>query len=228
MKRSLFYRIWLLVFTLMLSVLFLQGCKFSLSPEVYVSDLLDLKGELITIPTTVKLEVISKDSFTESKDRITMILQDYFGKVSKVSYEQDGFNSYYVAQVDIPIVKDQNQEKELGYTIFLIRLVDNKEGIGLVLTFNRPLFNSLKDRIFKEFSQTISAEDMSLDITLVNDLKNDVNLEAQGVYLDKNPYPFMSNYTLGRREKVNIVFSDVLRDYLIKSGDVEFIYLIIK
>ncbi|MCS7366376.1 MAG: hypothetical protein NDF52_00655, partial [archaeon YNP-WB-062] len=40
---------------------------------VYVSDLLDLKGgagNSINIPTTIKLEMISKDSFTENKDQI--------------------------------------------------------------------------------------------------------------------------------------------------------------
>jgi len=224
-------KLWLLAVTLILFILFLQGCKFSLSPEVYVSDLLDLKGgagNSINIPTTIKLEVISKDSFTENKDQITMILQDYFGKVSKVSYEQDGFNNYYVAQVNIPAVKEQKQEKGLGYAIFLIRLVDDKEGVRLVLSFNKSVFNSLRDRIFKEFSQTISADDMSLDINLVNDLKNDITLDVQSVYIDKYPYPFRSRYLLGRREKINIVFSDVLRDYLIRSGDAEFVYIILK
>jgi len=69
---------------------------------------------------------------------------------------------------------------------------------------------------------------MSLDINLVNDLKNDITLDVQGVYIDKYPCPFRSRYILGRREKVNIIFSDVLRDYLIKSGDAEFAYIILK
>ncbi|MGC8971826.1 MAG: DUF7424 family protein [bacterium] len=231
MKGSLVFRVCLLIITLALSIIFLSGCNFSLSPEIYLSDLLDLKdgpNNSIAIPSTVKLEIISKDSFIENKDRITIMLQDYFGKVSKVSYEADGFNNYYVAQVNIPIVKDQKQEKIVGYAMFLIRLVEDNEGIRLILSFNNSVFNSFKDRIFEEFSQSITAENISFDITLVNDLKSDVILEVQGVYLDKYPYPFRSRYELGRRDKVNIIFSDVLRDYLVKSGDIEFAYLILK
>jgi hypothetical protein len=229
MKRSLSYRIWLLVFTLMLSVLFLQGCKFSLSPEVYVSDLLDLKdgkNNVVSAPSIIKLEITSKEAFEEDKDKITAILRDYFGKVSKVSYkEEDGFNSFYVAEVNISAVKNSS---DLGTSLFSINVANDKKRIKVTLNFNRSTFNRLKDRLSREFFQTLDPEDMSLDITLVNDLKNDVTLEVQGVYLDKNPYPFRSNYTLGRREKVNIVFSNVLRDYLIKSGDVEFVYIILK
>jgi len=224
-------RILLLTALLILSILFLQGCGIFLSPEIYVSDLVDLKGgtnNSIFIPSTIKLEIISKDSYIENKDRITMMLQDYFGRVSRVSYEQDGFNNYYVAQVNIPLIKDQRQDKGLSYSMFLVRLIDDKEGLKLALSFNNSIFNSLKDRIFKEFSQTISADEISLSISLVNDLKSDITLEAQGVYLDKEPCPFRPRYILGRREKVNIAFSNVLRDYLVKSGDVEFLYLVMK
>lgn len=231
MKVGTVLRVFLLIVFLVLSVLFLQGCDLSLSPEVYVSDLLDLKegtSSSISVPSIIKLQVISKDSYTENRDRITMILQDYFGKVSRVSYAEDGFNSYYVAQINIPVVKGQKLEKGLGYAMFLINVLDDKEGIKLILTFNNTIFNSLKDRIFKEFSQTISADTIALDINLINDLKNDVTLEAQGVYIDKYPCPFRSRYVLGRREKVNIAFSNVLRDYLIKSGSAEFAYLAIK
>ncbi|MCX7914471.1 MAG: hypothetical protein N2511_07790, partial [Thermodesulfovibrionales bacterium] len=231
MKIRTVCKVSFLTVLLILSVLFLQGCDLLLSPEVYVSDLIDLKegtSTLISVPTIIKLQVISKDSYTENRDRITMILQDYFGRVSRVSYEEDGFNSYYVAQVNLPVVKDQKLEKGLSYAMFLINVLEDKEGIKLALIFNSTIFNSLKDRVFKEFSQTISVDEIALDINLVNDLKNDVTLEAQGVYLDKYPCPFRSRYVLGRREKVNIAFSNVLRDYLIKSGSAEFAYLIIK
>lgn len=231
MKINIICKSFLLTVFLLLSMIFLQGCNLSLSPEIYVSDILDLKegkSALITVPSIIKLQVISETSYIENRDRITMILQDYFGKVSRVSYEEKRFESYYVAQVNIPLVKDQKQEKSLSYAMFLINILDDKEGVKLVLTFNNSVFKSLKDRIYKEFSQTISTDTMSLDINLINDLKNNVTLEIQGVYIDQYPYPFRSKYTLDRKEKVNIVFSNVLKDYLIRSGSVEFAYLVIK
>ncbi|MGC8718255.1 MAG: DUF7424 family protein, partial [bacterium] len=132
---------------------------------------------------------------------------------------------FYVAEVNIPAVKNSS---DLGTSLFSINVANDKKRIKVTLNFNKSTFNRLKDRLSREFFQTLDPEDMSLDITLINDLKNEVTLEAQVVYLDKNPYPFKSNYTLGRRGKVNIVFSDVLRDYLVRSGCVEFAYLIIK
>ncbi|MBC7319632.1 hypothetical protein H5T89_03205, partial [bacterium] len=92
MKMRVVCRMSLLGIFLLLAVLFLQGCDLLLSPEIYVSDLVDLKegtNNSISVPSIIKLEVSSEDFYTENKDRITMILQDYFGKVSRVSYEED-------------------------------------------------------------------------------------------------------------------------------------------
>ena len=230
MKRDLRVK-YLILFIILASVAFLSGCKIHFSTEVYVSDLLALKNgeeDIIYIPSTLKLQVISEESYLESKDKITRILKKYFGELDRVSYESNNFESFYVAQLEVLARKSSAKGAPVEGGLFSFRVREDNKNIVLAVRFNNRLFKQLENEFFKEFSQTVDTKELHLSITMINDLRNDVKLVAQGVYMGGYPCPFGASYTLKRREKIDIVFSDVLRDYLVNSEDVEFANIILE
>lgn len=223
MRRKVMYLILVFAF-----IIFLSGCNTIFSPEIYVSDLLALKNEeddIVYISSILKLEVISKESYTENKDKITKILQKYFGEISKVSYKSENFKSFYEAELEVLSRKSLNRNPLEG-GIFGFRVREDNSSIVLAISFNARLFKQLKDEIFNEFYQTVNTDDLEIKITLINDLRNNVKIVTQGVYLGGHPCPFGVSYTLKRREKIDIIFSNVLRDYLVNSEEVEFLSII--
>jgi len=230
MKRDLRVK-YLILFIILASVAFLSGCKIHFSTEVYVSDLLALKNgeeDIIYIPSTLKLQVISEESYLESKDKITRILKKYFGELDRVSYESNNFESFYVAQLEVIAREGSGKGTPVEGGLFSFRVREDNKNIVLAVRFNNRLFKQLENEFFKEFSQTVDTKELHLSITMINDLRNDVKLVAQGVYMGGYPCPFGASYTLKRREKIDIVFSDVLRDYLVNSEDVEFANIILE
>jgi hypothetical protein len=96
-------------------------------------------------------------------------------------------------------------------------------GVSLFIRFNNPLFEELNSIILNNFYQTFDLKDFYIEIVLVNDLKKDVNVELQGVYVNSRPYPFLTRITMKNRDKLIIKFSDVLRDYMAQEGKTVFV-----
>jgi len=124
------------------------------------------------VKSVLKLEIISKDTFKENKDKITDIIKEYFDNVENVRYEENNLRSYYVADIEIPITKGlEIEDKILSFSF--------KEG-NLFIRFNNSLFEEVNSIILNNFYQTFDLKDFSIEIVLVNDLKKDVNVELQG------------------------------------------------
>ncbi len=195
---------------IILFIIFLSGCELNIASEVYIRDLYDFANDKnidsTMVKSVLKLEIFSKDTFKENKDKITDIIKEYFDNVENVRYEENNLQSYYVADIEIPITKGlEIEDKILSFSF---------NGVSLFIRFNNPLFEELNSIILNNFYQTFDLKDFSIEIVLVNDLKKDVNVELQGVYVNSRPYPFLTRITMKNRDKLIIKFSDVLRDYM--------------
>jgi len=194
----------------------LSSCKSEFLPEVYIRDLLDISDgteELIYTPATIKIEVSSKSSFEEDKEKITAILQKYLGKISNVSFEESGFDNFYVAQIEVPIRSFSSNG--LSENLFAFEVMkDENQNIVFAILFNNDLFEQMKKETYNTFYSTIEISDITIIIRLINDLREDIKITTQSVYLNDKPCPFKTSYILKRRRKANLLFSNVLRDYL--------------
>jgi hypothetical protein len=213
MKKFVIFSLIILFF------IFLSGCELNIASEVYIRDLYDFANDKTIDSTMVKsvlkMEIISKDTFKENKDKITDIIKEYFDNVENVRYEENNLRSYYVADIEIPITKGlEIEDKILSFSF---------NGVSLFIRFNNSLFEELNSIILNNFYQTFDLKDFSIEIVLVNDLKKDVNVELQGVYVNSRPYPFLTRITMKNRDKLIIKFSDVLRDYMAQEGKTVFV-----
>jgi hypothetical protein len=213
MKKFVIFSLIILFF------IFLSGCELNIASEVYIRDLYDFANDKnidsTMVKSVLKMEIISKDTFKENKDKITDIIKEYFDNVENVRYEENNLRSYYVADIEIPITKGlEIEDKILSFSF---------NGVSLFIRFNNFLFEELNSIILNNFYQTFDLKDFSIEIVLVNDLKKDVNVELQGVYVNSRPYPFLTRITMKNRDKLIIKFSDVLRDYMAQEGKTVFV-----
>ncbi|MCS7202479.1 MAG: hypothetical protein NZ841_06865 [Dictyoglomus sp.] len=215
--KKVIYILGILVF----SIVFLVGCDLKINSEIYLRDISEYiiqKNDKLEITTTLRIEIISEDTYKENRLKITRILKKYFGEVENIRFEQETFQNYYVGEVNLPLTTNAFSENLIWFTA-------DKDG-NIQLNFNGDIFSKLKTEIFDEFYQTLDTKKMYVEITLINDLRKDVFIEVQGVYLNNIAYPFLEKIILKNRQKVTISFSDVLRDYMVERGKVKFVKII--
>uniref|UniRef100_A0A7C3RIR8 DUF7424 domain-containing protein n=1 Tax=Dictyoglomus thermophilum TaxID=14 RepID=A0A7C3RIR8_DICTH len=200
----------------------LSGCKLDISSDIYLSDLYDFvndsKTDMIWVNSVLRLEIVSKNTFKENKDEITSVLEEYFDNVENVRYEENSLQSFYVADIEIPLTKSEEVEDRVISFSF--------KDDNLYVNFNNSLFEGLNSSIFNKFYQSIEINDLSIEVMLINDLKRDVSIELQGVYVNLKPYPFLKKLTMKNRDKMMIRFSNVLRDYVAQEGKTAFVKIV--
>lgn len=214
----------ILVSFILIFLIVLSEAKLELHPEIYLRDLYDFTtGSFVNmnIQATIRLEMLGayEKEFNEKKDGITQILTSYFDEIKNIRYEEDRtrviLTGYYVADVEIPVSTNES----LKNRIFMIS--SQRDG-SLIMVFNREIFEGLSKKI-AEKNVYLKLEDMVIQVTLINDLRKDVDIEVQGVYANNKPYPFTKKFTLKHREKLVITFSNVLRDYMVEEGKTTFV-----
>ncbi|MGB4187368.1 MAG: hypothetical protein WBK33_06090, partial [Limnochordia bacterium] len=87
--------------------------------------------------------------------------------------------------------------------------------------FNQQRFKELSDIVQEEFWQALSAKDFTLMLDLSNDLRENVVVAVEGVYVNQKPILYTAEFTLARREGLDIRLSDVMHDYLYEHLVVE-------
>lgn len=209
----------LIILSFILLLLIISGCKFGIYSEIYLSDVYEFTqnpASKCSIFSTIKLEILSEDTYRENKDKITNILLNYFWEIDNVRFEKGNLENYYVGDVDISFVRNKDESKTLVW------LTVDKDGI-LYMGFNKNAFEELSETVLTEFYQTLDIKDFNIEIVLVNDLKKDIVIEGQGVYINNKPMPFLNKVSVKNRQKIKIVFSNVLRDYMVDNEITPFV-----
>ncbi len=65
-----------------------------------------------------------------------------------------------------------------------------------------------------EFWTSISIEDWDISLNLINDTKSSALITIGNVYVDNKPVPYFQEFTLDRRDKMQVDFGPILRDYI--------------
>lgn len=208
---------------LLLASLLLAACQFDVTADLYLQDVIDVQeaGETILTNATLALEIGGADE--AEKQQIVAILNEQLHEVENVREEERDYSTYLVVDYKIPIIYADDVEgiyshSEIRNHIFTFALsADN----SLNLTFNKPRFDTLSDQLYEEFYQRLNFEDFSMRLYLQNDLRDDIDVTLYSVYANSVPLPYSSTFTLGRRDEIEIRFSDVLRDSVTTPQEME-------
>ncbi len=213
-KRLLLYLAITLLFVM------LTACKTDITMNLYVRDIVDVAiGETIVAHGVLKLE----HPGSELDDTIISIIKKGFPEASNFGVEQDGFDSFIIADIEVPVVTTAHQALDYPDSMFVIvsGAISHNEA-NLILIFSREVFSDLNDAVYKEYFQRLSVDDMTITVSIHNDLRYDVLFELMSVYANRVPIPFADTKTLVPRQNLEIRLSDVLRDFAYENRSVSF------
>lgn len=207
---------------IMLGLAFLlSGCTGEIIADLYVQDIIDVVEGEQGIFANASIAVESPGS--DSTEQVLELLKSCFRDVTNIREQTRDYTTYLLVDVKLPVV-DITRER-LPYDDLLTLLVsyDSEEG-GSLFGFgvNRDVFINLAKVVKEEFWQTISFSDFDLKIRLINDTKNNVGLLLQNVYMNQKPIIYSRDYSLSRRDTIELRISDIMRDYAYEAGYVFF------
>ena len=134
----------------------------------------------------------------EYNDTIAAFLQEIFREAGNFREQTVDFSTVLLADVRIPVVHvDSLSEDEDLMSIVVIPLEES--GLLFGLTLNEVVFQSIFDFVEEELWQSLSIEDFSVTINLVNDLRETVVVELDSVYVNREPILYAEEFELKRR-----------------------------
>ncbi|MGB9796157.1 DUF7424 family protein [Fervidobacterium gondwanense] len=178
-------------------------------PEVYISAIYDFatgQADKLSVWATLKISVSDRDSHDDYADEITEILSKRFETTENVRYDSDG--TYYVADVEITT----DTSKLISFSL--------KQDGTFTINFNKEELKAANEESAAVNSNnTVSENEITFTILVVNDLKKNIVIEPQGgIYIDKVPYPFPEKMNVKSRSRFTVVVTDLFRDYLVQKG----------
>ena len=199
------------ILLLMLIVLVFSSCSIIYEIELYVQDIIASfeQDDIILTPATVGF-----DSPGESnEEKLISFIKGNFRNVSNIRKGQVDYSTYIFCNTELPIIfSDEYKNTE---DLLYIKTNKNQEDeIEMNLIFSKEKFNEINSYTKEEFWQTIDVSDIKISFELVNDTRNTINFDTKAMYVNNNPIIDKSDIILEKRKRIDLKFSDVLRDSL--------------
>lgn len=197
-------------------VLFLAGCDGDVTADLYVQDILEAaEGEVLYTKATLVFESPGESG----ADLAEQIVRTFFRNAGNFRTQQRDMFDYTAADFELPVVRLADYVPGEDILTLVVEPFDG--GIAFGLAFNQQRFKELSDIVQEEFWQALSAKDFMLMLDLSNDLRENVVVAVEGVYVNQKPILYTAEFTLARREGLDIRLSDVMHDYLYEHLVVE-------
>nr|PZN58537.1 MAG: hypothetical protein DIU68_01955 [Chloroflexota bacterium] len=199
----------------------LAACDVEQTTDIYLQDILDVQDSGETIYNNAVLAIeFSGDE--EDKEEIGDLLKQYLNDVSDIREEERNYSTYLLVNYKLPIALADNTESayrlpEVRGNIFTFVVI----GDTLNIAFNNDRFKELDAALYKEYYRHLEFEDFTMRVFLHNDLRDPVSITLYSVYVNNMPVPYSATFTAERRDELEVIFSDVLRDSAVTPGETE-------
>lgn len=200
----------LLTALLLGSLLFFFGCTSSVTINIYVQDILDLvEGEedLLMVDAVVRFE-----SFGDL-DEIIPVVQVGFPDAKNFREESRDMGTFVAADIKVPLLMLDFHEHDFSEEMFVLEIEYYEEEYYIWLDFERSLYDDMSAAIYDEFWHEMTISDLSLTLNISNDMRAPIYVEAMGVFMNGEPFPYPDYIMLERRDTAEIKLSDVLLAY---------------
>jgi hypothetical protein len=199
-------------------LIFLTGCKFESTSNIYVTDLLEVQNSKkpVLAESTIKFEIMDKSTYEENKGRLKDLLSRHFSEVKNLSCEETGLETFVVARTKIPIWFNQNIEGTESSTQILSVLVsplkkEKESFLKIFLAIAKDKYLALKNDFENEFpGTTLNADDFEkITVILQNGQKNPITVFGICVYVDGQPEPIGCKIVLEKRNSVELTIPKI-------------------
>ena len=225
--KTLFTCLW---WATAIAVTTISGCKMSITPELYLTDLRDVavnSTEGVPVPTTLSFEIPSASQCEKYTAQITELMGSSFPGFTTKGCKDKGMDSYLMANASLPLVHSEEAWKELE-SLFGIIAIAGEEEITVFMVLDLAEYTALSDRMESEFFQELKIESSTLEYIISNDSREAESFLISGSFLNAEPVVFTKEFTLERRQKVDVRLSDVRIAYLAKHGYVTLMHIPVK
>ena len=195
------------------------ACDGEVTADLYVRDVLDLaEGGVSDLLTTATVAVQASGGAEETRTYI----ENNFRDAGNFRQQNRNFTNFILADIKIPIANAEAERDYLNDQDLVAVVVRSAEdgGAEFGIVLNREKYRQISQHVEDEYYQSISPQDMTIQLRLSNDSRRDVTVQLSDVYANQEPLPFERSYELSSRDAVELRFSNVLRDYLFEEGSV--------
>ena len=210
-------------FSVLLALVFaiLSGCKMELVTDLYSSDLRATASgeEGLTTPATLALPISTEDKCEEETAKIVAIMQGIVDPFEPKGCTRKNMDSFMLADLKIPIL-DAMADWEQTDALFGIvsqRDAEKADHINVFIMMDLERYRILAERVRDEFYQSLELDQSSVSIVLNNDEREDASIRVEHAFVQGAPVLSHTD-TIGRREQIEINFSNVSVAFLGRHG----------
>lgn len=204
----------------------LAGCKTEVNVNTYISDA--FSNDNVTTPATMLLEIPSCSSQDEYSGKVLAIFSTS-SEAKITGCEQKGMESFLAISLNAEIASKNSNHDLIIFREIIETTVDVEGGTyevrGLKAHLNTNFITRVQTLLSENF-QTLTYDDIKLEVTINNDERNDTFVTANYVWVDNEPYATFYKQKLPRRGRVNLKFSNLLSDLALrnKQPNVAYVY----
>ena len=198
-----------------------SSCKLDMNTDIYLRDIKDValdNAEGLITSGILKVGVPDCNN-KEQISEVTSLLSDYFLNVSEKSCEA-GMGSLITMGIDIPIInsiKDWSL-KTSSTTALLTKFSKSDSSIYVVFALNKTKFENLNAAVQTKFFDKLNLDESTVSFSVRNDSRKNEVAVISGSFVDGKPVMFPTNFTLARRNKIDVTPSDVRRNSFSEDG----------
>ena len=206
---------------LLLILICISSCKLDMNTDIYLRDIKDValdNTEGLITSGILKVGVPDCNN-KEQISEVTSLLSDYFLNVSEKSCEA-GMGSLITMGIDIPIInsiKDWSL-KTSSTTALLTKFSKSDSSIYVVFALNKTKFENLNSAVQTKFFDKLNLDESTVSFSVRNDGRKNEVAVISGSFVDGKPVMFPTNFTLARRNKIDVTPSDVRRNSFSEGG----------
>ena len=199
----------------------ISSCKLDMNTDIYLRDIKDValdNAEGLITSGILKVGVPDCNNKGQISE-VTSLLSDYFLNVSEKSCEA-GMGSLITMGIDIPIInsiKDWSL-KTSSTTALLTKFSKSDSSIYVVFALNKAKFENLNSAVQTKFFDKLNLDESTVSFSVRNDGRKNEVAVISGSFVDGKPVMFPTNFTLARRNKIDVTPSDVRRNSFSEGG----------
>ena len=198
-----------------------SSCKLDMNTDIYLRDIKDVafdNAEGLITSGILKVGVPDCNN-KEQISEVTSLLSDYFLNVSEKSCEA-GMGSLITMGIDIPIINSIKDWplKTSSTTALLTKFSKSDSSIYVVFALNKTKFENLNSAVQTKFFDKLNLDESTVSFSVRNDGRKNEVAVISGSFVDGKPVIFPTNFTLARRNKIDVTPSDVRRNSFSEGG----------
>lgn len=192
------------------------ACDTMLDIRLYSSDLKALaqgKGSFDVYAT------LGTGYSDDNLDEVKSFLSDNFRGVKNFRTEKKDYSDILKLDYKLSVVKSTELDAVAQEVFALVVKPVDAKSYELGVWLNTPKFEVLNGEISEKFTSKVDMETMKIKVEFNNDMDQPVKTTWRAVFVNGEPVPMDKSYTLEKRDRQEIEFSDLLKMALEKNNN---------